>query len=119
MPKVPSRKYYIDRVTEITKNSWKQDTDLHRILKEIREVQLESNSIQERLHRTYAVVEETVFRYKILHLALVFVVKVLLNFRKILLMFVHIEQFQKIMLFSSMMNSGMLLLCDLILDLVS
>ncbi|CAL9118861.1 unnamed protein product [Musa acuminata var. zebrina] len=62
LPKVPSRKYYIDRVTEITKNSWKQDTDLHRILKEIREVQLESNSIQERLHRTYAVVEETVFR---------------------------------------------------------
>ncbi|URE49458.1 hypothetical protein MUK42_08625 [Musa troglodytarum] len=62
LPKVPSRKYYIDRVTEITKNNWKQDTDLHRILKEIREVQLESNSMQERLHRTYAVVEETVFR---------------------------------------------------------
>ncbi|KAK3008701.1 hypothetical protein RJ639_015250 [Escallonia herrerae] len=28
----------------------------------MRELQLESNSIQERLHRTYAVVDETVFR---------------------------------------------------------
>ncbi|WOL06410.1 hypothetical protein Cni_G15144 [Canna indica] len=62
LPKNPPRKYYIDRVTEITKNSWKQDADIHRILKEIREIQLESNSIEERLHRTYAVVEETVFR---------------------------------------------------------
>lgn len=61
-PKVASRKSYIDRVKEITKNSRKQDTDLERILKDTRELQLESNSIQERLHRTYAVVDEMVFR---------------------------------------------------------
>ncbi|KAK7857641.1 coiled-coil domain-containing protein 22 like protein [Quercus suber] len=40
----------------------KQDADIERILKETRELQLESNSIQERLHRTYAVVDEMVFR---------------------------------------------------------
>ncbi|XP_010942886.1 uncharacterized protein [Elaeis guineensis] len=62
LPKISSRKSYIQRITEITKNSWKQDADIDRIIKETRELQLESNSIQERLHRTYAVVEETVFR---------------------------------------------------------
>ncbi|XP_008802661.1 coiled-coil domain-containing protein 22 homolog [Phoenix dactylifera] len=62
LPKISSRKSYIQRITEITKNSWKQDADVERIIKETRELQLESNSIQERLHRTYAVVEETVFR---------------------------------------------------------
>uniref|UniRef100_A0A5B7A883 Putative coiled-coil domain-containing protein 22 isoform X2 n=1 Tax=Davidia involucrata TaxID=16924 RepID=A0A5B7A883_DAVIN len=61
-PKLPSRRSYIQRITEITKNSRKQDADIERILKETRELQLESNSIQERLHRTYAVVDETVFR---------------------------------------------------------
>lgn len=63
MPKMPPRKTYIQRITEITKNSWKQDADINRILKETRELQLESNSIQERLDRTYKVVDETVFRY--------------------------------------------------------
>ncbi|KAK6934642.1 Coiled-coil domain-containing protein 22 [Dillenia turbinata] len=61
-PKVAPGKYYIDRIKEITKNSWKQDGDIERILKETRELQLESNSIQERLHRSYAVVDEMVFR---------------------------------------------------------
>ncbi|KAK9268943.1 hypothetical protein L1049_000709 [Liquidambar formosana] len=61
-PKVANRRSYIQRITEITKNSRKQDADIERILKETRELQLESNSIQERLHRTYAVVDETVFR---------------------------------------------------------
>ncbi|XP_059666746.1 uncharacterized protein LOC132312404 isoform X2 [Cornus florida] len=61
-PKLASRRSYIQRVMEITKNSRKQDADIERILKETRELQLESNSIQERLHRTYAVVDETVFR---------------------------------------------------------
>lgn len=61
-PKVAPRRSYIQRITEITKNSRKQDADIERILKETRELQLESNSIQERLHRTYAVVDETVFR---------------------------------------------------------
>ncbi|KAK8950352.1 hypothetical protein KSP40_PGU016049 [Platanthera guangdongensis] len=61
-PKLLSRKSYIDRVTEFTKNSWKLDFDIQQILKDTRALQLESNSIQERLHRTYAVVDETVFR---------------------------------------------------------
>ncbi|KAI3920469.1 hypothetical protein MKX01_000808 [Papaver californicum] len=61
-PKGASRKSYIQRITEITKNSRKQDADIERILKETRELQLESNSIQDRLHRTFAVVDETVFR---------------------------------------------------------
>ncbi|KAF6153822.1 hypothetical protein GIB67_001055 [Kingdonia uniflora] len=62
-PKVASRRSYIQRITEITKNSRKQDADIERILKETRELQMESNSIQERLHRAYAVVDETLFRY--------------------------------------------------------
>ncbi|ONK79338.1 uncharacterized protein A4U43_C01F5350 [Asparagus officinalis] len=61
-PKLPPRKSYIQRITEITKNSWKQDADIARILKETRELKLESNSVRERLDRTYMVVDETVFR---------------------------------------------------------
>ncbi|OMO83784.1 hypothetical protein CCACVL1_11193 [Corchorus capsularis] len=61
-PIVASRRSYIQRIKEITKNSGKLDTDIERILRETRELQLESNSIQERLHRTYAVVDEIVFR---------------------------------------------------------
>ncbi|XP_065862727.1 uncharacterized protein [Euphorbia lathyris] len=61
-PKLPSRSSYIEQIKEITKNSGKQDADIERILKETRELQLESNSIQERLHRTYAVLDEIVFR---------------------------------------------------------
>ncbi|XP_062074271.1 uncharacterized protein LOC133778388 isoform X2 [Humulus lupulus] len=61
-PKVASRKSHIDRVKEITKNSKKQESDIEKILKDTRELQLESNSIQERLHRTYAIVDEIVFR---------------------------------------------------------
>lgn len=62
--KVAPRKSYTHRIEEITKNSRKQDADIERILKETREVQLESNSIQESLHRTYAVADEIVFRYE-------------------------------------------------------
>lgn len=61
-PKLPSRKSYIQRITEITKNSRKLDADIKQILMETRELQLENNSIQERLHRTHAVVDEAVFR---------------------------------------------------------
>lgn len=63
-PKRAPRRSYIERVNEITKNSRKQDNDIQRIMKVTRELQLESNSIQERLNRTYAVVDETIFRYK-------------------------------------------------------
>ena len=62
-PKMASRSSHIQRIKEITKNSRKQDADIERIVKETRELQLESNSIQERLHRTYAVADEMVFRY--------------------------------------------------------
>ncbi|XP_011038861.1 PREDICTED: coiled-coil domain-containing protein 22 isoform X2 [Populus euphratica] len=61
-PKLPSRTSYIERIKEITKSSQKQDADIKRILKETRELQLESNSIQDRLHRTYAVLDEVVCR---------------------------------------------------------
>lgn len=61
--KAASRKSYTDRIKEITKNTRKQDADIERILKDTREIQLESNSIRERLHRTYAVADEIVFRY--------------------------------------------------------
>jgi len=64
-PKLPSRTSYIERIKEITKSSQKQDTDIKRILKETRELQLESNYIQDRLHRTYAVLDEIVCRYGI------------------------------------------------------
>ncbi|XP_014517938.1 coiled-coil domain-containing protein 22 homolog [Vigna radiata var. radiata] len=60
--KAASRKSYTDRIKEITKNTRKQDADIERILKDTREIQLESNSIRERLHRTYAVADEIVFR---------------------------------------------------------
>ncbi|KAL3508340.1 hypothetical protein ACH5RR_027741 [Cinchona calisaya] len=61
-PKVALRGSFVLRIKEITKNSRKQDADIERILRETRELQLESNSIQERLNRTYAVVDETIFR---------------------------------------------------------
>ncbi|CAE5960264.1 unnamed protein product [Arabidopsis arenosa] len=61
-PKVAPRKSYIHGIKEITKNSRKLDTDIQRISGETRELQLESNSIQERLHRSYAVVDEMVTR---------------------------------------------------------
>uniref|UniRef100_A0A7N0VL06 CCDC22 coiled-coil domain-containing protein n=1 Tax=Kalanchoe fedtschenkoi TaxID=63787 RepID=A0A7N0VL06_KALFE len=56
------RNSYVQRINEITKNSRKQDADIERILKETRELQLESNSTQERLHRTYAITSETLLR---------------------------------------------------------
>ncbi|XP_057997979.1 uncharacterized protein LOC131176985 isoform X1 [Hevea brasiliensis] len=62
LPKLPTRTSYIERIKEITKNSRKQDADIERILKETREIQLESNSIRECLDRTYAVLDEMIFR---------------------------------------------------------
>ncbi|KAF5196843.1 Coiled-coil domain-containing protein [Thalictrum thalictroides] len=61
-PKAAFRKSYIERISEITKNSRKQDADIGRILNDTRDLQIESNSIQERLHRTYVVVEEAILR---------------------------------------------------------
>ncbi|GJW83092.1 coiled-coil domain-containing protein 22 [Tanacetum coccineum] len=56
LPKLATRRSYIERIKEITKNSRKQDIEHKNVeLKIERELQLESNMIQERLHRTYAV----------------------------------------------------------------
>ncbi|KAK4753338.1 hypothetical protein SAY87_022136 [Trapa incisa] len=57
-----SRRSYIEQIKEITKNSRKQDVDIEKIIGDTRELQLESNSIQERLYRTYAIADETVLR---------------------------------------------------------
>ncbi|XP_075513828.1 uncharacterized protein LOC142549006 isoform X1 [Primulina tabacum] len=61
-PKLAPRRSYIEQINEITKNSRKQDTDIQLILKDTRELQLESNTLQERLNRTFAVLEETILR---------------------------------------------------------
>ncbi|KAF9587908.1 hypothetical protein IFM89_006162 [Coptis chinensis] len=61
-PRAATRKSYIQRVTEITKNSRKQDAGIEQILKDTRDLRLESNSIQERLHRTYVLADETMSR---------------------------------------------------------
>lgn len=66
-PKLAPRRSYIEQINEITKNSRKQDTDIQLILKDIRELQLESNTIQERLNRTFAVLEETILRSNLLN----------------------------------------------------
>ncbi|XP_073297241.1 uncharacterized protein [Primulina huaijiensis] len=61
-PKLAPRRSYIEQINEITKNSRKQDIDIQLILKDTRELQLESNTLQERLNRTFAVLEETILR---------------------------------------------------------
>ncbi|XP_017980572.1 PREDICTED: uncharacterized protein LOC18593241 isoform X2 [Theobroma cacao] len=48
-PKVASRRSYTEWIKESTKNSGELDADIERILRGTRELQLESNSIQERL----------------------------------------------------------------------
>lgn len=60
--KGPSRNTYIRRIMELIKNSKKQDTDISRIIGEMRELQRESNANQGRLKRTHALVDELVFR---------------------------------------------------------
>lgn len=61
-PKVATRNTYIQRITEITKNSKKQDADIARIIHDTQQLQRESNATQDRLHRSYAIVDEIVFR---------------------------------------------------------
>ena len=60
--KGPSRNTYVRRITELIKNSKKQDNDITRIIGEIRDLQRESNANQGRLGRTYALVDELIFR---------------------------------------------------------
>jgi len=61
-PKVATRNTYIERITELIKNSKKQDADIARIIHDTQQLQRESNATQDRLHRTYAIVDEIVFR---------------------------------------------------------
>ncbi|KAI5077566.1 hypothetical protein GOP47_0007390 [Adiantum capillus-veneris] len=60
--KRPSRSSYVSRITELIKNSKKQDADISRILGETWDLQREINANQGRLKRTYALVDELVFR---------------------------------------------------------
>ncbi|XP_057826467.2 uncharacterized protein LOC131038148 isoform X1 [Cryptomeria japonica] len=61
-PKVAARHTYIRRITELTKNSKKQDADIARIVHDTQQLQRESNGSQDRLRRIYALVDEIVFR---------------------------------------------------------
>lgn len=60
--KGPLRSTYVRRITELIKNSKKQDIDISRIIGETRDLQRESNANQGRLERTHALVDELVFR---------------------------------------------------------
>ncbi|MCO5611767.1 hypothetical protein L7F22_066026 [Adiantum nelumboides] len=60
--KGPTRSSYVSRITELIKNSKKQDAGILRILDETRDLQRDSNANQGRLKRTYALVDELVFR---------------------------------------------------------
>lgn len=56
------RTSYVHRITELVKNSQKQEKDIAKIITDTRELQRESNSANDRLRRTYALVDELVFR---------------------------------------------------------
>jgi hypothetical protein len=56
------RSSYVHRITELVKNSQKQEKDIAKIITDTRELQRESNSANDRLRRTYALVDELVFR---------------------------------------------------------
>ncbi|KAH9317197.1 hypothetical protein KI387_018966, partial [Taxus chinensis] len=61
-PKMAARNTYIRRITELVKNSKKQDADIDRIIRDTKQFQRESNGAQDRLHRTYAIADEMIFR---------------------------------------------------------
>ncbi|KAG0585016.1 hypothetical protein KC19_3G250900 [Ceratodon purpureus] len=58
----PKRSSYVHRITELVKNSLKQETDIAKIISDTRALQRDSNSTNDRLRRTYALVDELVFR---------------------------------------------------------
>lgn len=58
-----ARSTYVRRITELVRNSKKQDADITRIINETRTLQRDSNAAQDRLRRSYALVDEIVFRY--------------------------------------------------------
>lgn len=56
------RSSYVHRITELVKNSQKQETDIAKIITDTRVLQRDSNATNDRLRRTYALVDELVFR---------------------------------------------------------
>lgn len=58
----PKRASYVHRITELVKNSQKQETDIAKIITDTRVLQRDSNATNDRLRRTYALVDELVFR---------------------------------------------------------
>ncbi|OAE23563.1 hypothetical protein AXG93_1877s1060 [Marchantia polymorpha subsp. ruderalis] len=62
LAKGASRATYVRRITELVRNSKKQDADIARIIQDTRELQRESNMSQDKLRRLHALVDETVFR---------------------------------------------------------
>lgn len=58
----PKRASYVHRITELVKNSQKQETDIAKIITDTRVLQRDSNVTNDRLRRTYALVDELVFR---------------------------------------------------------
>lgn len=58
----PKRSSYVHRITELVKNSQKQETDIAKIITDTRVLQRDSNATNDRLRRTYALVDELVFR---------------------------------------------------------
>lgn len=58
----PKRSSYVFRITELVKNSQKQETDIAKITTDTRDLQRDSNATNDRLRRTYALVDELVFR---------------------------------------------------------
>lgn len=58
----PKRSSYVHRITELVKNSQKQETDIAKIIADTRALQRDSNATNDRLRRTYALVDELVFR---------------------------------------------------------
>jgi predicted nuclease with TOPRIM domain len=58
----PKRSSYVHRITELVKNSQKQETDIAKIITDTRALQRDGNATNDRLRRTYALVDELVFR---------------------------------------------------------
>ncbi|KAL3682527.1 hypothetical protein R1sor_000549 [Riccia sorocarpa] len=62
LAKGATRATYVRRITELVRNSKKQDADIARIILDTRELQRESNMSQDKLRRLHALVDEIVFR---------------------------------------------------------
>ncbi|XP_024527054.1 coiled-coil domain-containing protein 22 homolog [Selaginella moellendorffii] len=61
-PKQAPKGSYVRRITELVKNSKKQETDVTKIIHETRILQRDYNATQERLGRIHLLVDELIFR---------------------------------------------------------